>query len=393
MTRDASLPTSKPSPAKRTSPWPRFVRRLGLRRRKWDRQRFNELALTLAWTIPLTLLLWVWAQTQQIDTTSVPGVRVLLSHEQPRVTVSRPGRLEADRQSVNATITLRGSRGALQDVARELRGADASGLPLALDLEPDDRVAVDLKRELNDLPLFEEAGVTVDEVVPASVEVSVEPVVELPVPVGLATGGLPASEVVGEVAFEPATVTISGPQATIEALNDLESRAVLAQVPTDVGVGRQTASVRVELSPAARERLRARVGAAAATQVTVAPATVTAQFERRDRQLSEVELPSVPIWITKPAAFEERYSVDLDQPSFVLNRVRVRGPADVVRRLASGDLRDEARARLPVLASDRETPGTTIRRPVVFELPPDVEVIGDPPEVAFTLRPIAGELP
>ena len=116
-----------------------------LTRGRWFTQRrLLEVGQTLAWTLPLTLLLWVWAQTQQITEQVVPDVTVQLRHESPQMLLTYNGGL---RGSASTTLTLRGSRGALQDVARQLSESNVNGLELALDLPEDDQVTVDLRRE------------------------------------------------------------------------------------------------------------------------------------------------------------------------------------------------------------------------------------------------------
>jgi hypothetical protein len=118
------------------------------------------------------------------------------------------------------------------------------------------------------------------------------------------------------------------------------------------------------------------------------PAQVSVTFDRRDLQFVEARLGSVPIYVDKPAAMEGRMEVRLTGTS-VINGVTVRGPAETIRRMTEGDLRETARARLLVAKEDRDRVGVDITRDVTFELPEGVEVLGDPRRVTFRLQPEA----
>ena len=366
------------------------LRRLGVRgrhaRRAWTRRRTMEVLQTLAWTAPLTLLLWVWAQDQQIEEQAVQNVRVDLRHADPQVAIgllrATPG---VASNSLPVTLTLRGSRSGLDEVLRPLR-EEGRPMEAVVSPEPAPRLSLDLRPVLAENPLFVEGGVTLAAVSPAAVEVRVEAIAEASAPV-VAGGELPASEVTDEPTFDPPRVALRGPQALLRALANLSDGGeveVAARLPADWPEGGATRPVPVELPPTLRSRAEAALGAGSLDRLRIEPATVEATLTRRARALEERELPTVPIWVDKPAALEGRATVllpDLAEP--VLNNVRVRGPASAIRRL--GQAGSRVRARLPLTGDDRNRVGSRFERQIVWDAPPDVEVLTEPPTLTVEL--------
>lgn len=378
----------------------RRLRRLGVRgrrmRRGWTRERVIEVAQTLAWTIPLTLLLWVWAQDQQIEEQAVPNVRVRLDHVDPQMAVTRLSRdgTAADstgNRPISATLVLRGPRAGLTEVLRPIREQGGDGLEIDLSLGASERTSVELAQELSDLPRFREAGVTVVGASPSTVDVRVERLGE--VPANIVPGGdLRASEIVGAPTFAPSRVLIRGPSSVLDVLRELageDGPTVVAQIPNRVGEGEQQLDVPVELPADLKQRLVDRIGAVEAARIWLEPTKVEVRFSRRARTLEQYEVPTVVIWVDKLARMEGEYNVrfpELDLP--LLNRVRVEGPEETIARLKpGGDLAQSVRARLQLEADDRTRANMPIRRQLKIELPPDVSLVGEEPTVTFELVP------
>ena len=378
----------------------RRLRRLGVTgrrmRRGWTRERTIEVLRTLAWTIPLTLLLWIWAQEQQLEEQVVGGVRVRLSHEEADRFVRRiappgsgPSRADAP---LDVTLTLRGPRAGLQAAARELRDPSSPGLEMRLNLASAPRTSLDLRQNLVNVDVLERNGVALAEVSPASIEISVEGIDNRRVPVLPSATGLPASERVGEVGFEPPDVTLYAPERVLEAVRRFQARGeaiVSATLPEDVPAGPQTLPVPVELNPALRDDIEAEYGATALDRLRLEPLEVKASFTRRDREIAQFELPAVAISFRKPAAMEANGSVTVVELTgeSIVNNVRVRGPKSVIDRLRNNpDFAAEVRAILPIEPADKFALGQVIERQLVFELPPDVELESEAPTVTFSLE-------
>ena len=375
----------------------RRLRRLGVAgrraRREWTRERVLEIGRTLLWTVPLTLLLWVWAQDQQIEEQTVPNVRVTLDHRNPQMAVTRLDR-NGDGPLVT-TLTLRGPRGGLTEVLRPLREQGAEGLTVELEQGESERAGIVLAQQLSSLPLFRDAGVTVTDTSPAAVQVRVEPFGELEVAVGVG-GQLRESGLTGPIAIEPSRVTVRGPQAALDALEQLVADAdgptVVAGVraddkspPGEV----QTREATIDLADVAREALVREVGAAEVSKLRLDPPVVAATYTRRERALEQYTIPTVSLWTSKPSVMEGMFEVafpELSSGVFVINSVPVEGPPEVLQRMRpGGDLEGRVRAVLMLEPGDRNRPGETIQRQVSIELPDGVTLVGTPPTVAFRL--------
>jgi hypothetical protein len=377
---------------------------LRLIRRGWTRQRVIEVLQTAGWTLPLTLLLWVWAQDQQIEEATAAGVRVVVRHADAQVALTavgqvRPGDASATPDAAilstngdegtqtlttTLTLTLRGSRAGLDEVLRPLR---EQGRPLTIMVAPDpaDRISLDLRPALAELDLFADAGVVLTGVSPPTVDVRVEPVGDLELPI-VAGGDLGAEAYEVQPVFEPSTVRVVGPAALLGTLGTAsqEERVVVALVPEDLPTGRSTRSVPVGLSPALLRRIDEVHGQGQAERLDVVPDVVEAILVRRAMGLVETEVPTVPIWIVKPAAMEGRATVLVEGMSeMVLNNVSIRGPRAAIDAIESGRL--SVRARLSLESGDLFKPGP-LERPIEWQVPEGVTVLTPPPTLRVRLE-------
>ena len=373
-----STPTSPP-PARADETLRRRLARFGVSgrrnlRRRWSRERAGEIGRNLIYVVPLTLLIWVWAQDQQIETAAQENVSVEIVHTDAQKIVelleSESGEALARRAdgSILATMTLQGPRVGLNQVLRTLRD-EAPTSPLRVELRggPADRTAVSLRERLADVPLLREAGVGVVEVVPSDVAVRVEEKVQVPATV-VRGGDLAESEIDGPVTFDPPTVTLEGPKSFVERLRDRDGSArVIAELPADATPGEQTVSVSLELPPEAGERTRERV--------TMGRAEVKATFARRQRRRVELRLDAVVLTVSKPIALEDHVVTGQNTISGLV----VEGPAEAIDRLRADQ--SELRATVDIGRYDPARP-QPIRLVPRLNLPEGVTLKGEVPPVA-----------
>jgi hypothetical protein len=211
------------------SAWGRFTTGFASHARSWaantfSREQLVAAAKSLAWVGPLTLLIWIYAEREQLHT--VPSVTVPI-----RVVHNDPGRVVEilDPPDKNLLVTLKGPRGQVDAVQEELR---LTGQPVEVELERDvqpgeltiraDRVGTDRR--------FTDRGVTVSNSQPGTLRVRVDAVAEEDVRViskGTTTGGY-------DVTFDPPTVKVRGPAAvlrTARAEHRLQAEADLTDRP------------------------------------------------------------------------------------------------------------------------------------------------------------------
>ena len=81
---------------------------------------------TLAWVIPLTLLIWIWAEREQVQPASDVAVPIELTSADPNRVVSLKG------SDPNLVLELSGPQGRLQELLNKLRGGQ---MPQGLKLD------------------------------------------------------------------------------------------------------------------------------------------------------------------------------------------------------------------------------------------------------------------
>ena len=360
----------------------RRLRALGLGSRRlkrgWTRQRALEVAKTLGYVLPLTLLLWVWAQDQQIDVDTRQAVPIRIDHIDAgkvvsirRATTGEP--LGQRGGAIRVNITFQGPRIGLSSLAREItEGAVASAVEIRLRRESGEST-VFLREELNQLPLLRSAGVTVREVNPPSIIVEIEDREQIEVRIAAENVGL--EDLAGPVEFEPETVILSGPPSSLQPFRAMVGGPVLLAHLPDTPPGEQDVTIPINVPDES--------GAIRPDKVQV-----QARFTRRERREERLTLPfPVQVFTTVPAAL----SVVPEGLDPVVNGVRVRGPANLIARLRNTATPDEAlrsqiRATVTLTREDEARVGEQITRDVKVELPEGLLPDGDPPKVTFTLR-------
>src|SRR5688500_18044559 len=120
MSTPVSSPPRTPATAAATAPpLGRRLRALGVSGRRlqrgWTHERTMEVGRTLVYVVPLTLLIWVWAQDQQIEERALQNVPIYVEHldGQKVVTILQTATGESVPRSgrnVLATLTFRGPR-------------------------------------------------------------------------------------------------------------------------------------------------------------------------------------------------------------------------------------------------------------------------------------------
>ena len=385
-------PTAKPSPAPPTPPAPRAdgalsrrLRDLGVSgrrlRRGWTRERLKDIGFTLVYVVPLTLLIWVWAQDQQIETAPQQNVSVAINHTDAQKVVTLLGTDTNERLATRANgavlvnLTLQGPRVGLNAVLRKLRD-DGNGTdsPFKVDLRggPTPRTAVALRERLAESPLLRDAGVGVIEVTPADVIVSIEEKVQVQAQV-VAGGDLPPDELAAPPVFDPATVTLLGPRSTIARLTGPDGKGVVvADLPPKADPGEQTQTVPIHLPD--------RFGDV--PNVSLSRQDVKATFTRKQKQQKELELDPVALVVAKPAIMEKDTVGVADV--LTLTGLTVEGPSDAIDALR----RDQSAVQAVVTLQryDDDPSKQPIRRRVWLNLPEGVTLKGTPPEVSVTVQ-------
>lgn len=337
---------------------------LGSATRRWARDTFSRQQLfaglkSLAWVAPLTVLIWVYAEREQLARVSSVPVRVEVRSGDPSKVVSLldpvTGQFAPDQR---VTFDLSGPRARVEAVRELLNSGGPGGIAVqvnAPDLPPG-RQTVDALLASND-PRFVENGVTLANPTPARLDVLVDKteVREVPVRVPPDVTNLTDAPV-----FTPATVKVSGPASV---LNGLEAAyadlAALPQIKVP-GSHPEVKSIRVTVpNPDPR--------------VTVSPPTVAGSLSVRREDVTYT-IRSMGIYVSAPFSLLEDFGVEPAERT--LANVTVVGPEDQIALLRNENNPPTYKAVIEVTREDAR--GDRRMAPVRYEgLPPGVRVSPD----------------
>lgn len=336
----------------------------GLRQRVTSRARLAEVAKTLTVVVPLTLLIWIYAERAQpaVGTARVP-IDVSVADSSLTAAI-------VDQSNPTIEIKMTGPRvlfDALQNQLRQL--SMEQGLRLALDPSQSQvgSKTIDLQQKLNETPIIRDSGVTIDSVTPTTVRVSVEHVASRAIGLELP----PNTQVsLQHVTFDPPTVTVRGPQSEVESLLNSDHPRLMIDGGNLVETINQAGGRPVEVTVVPPREF---------PRLTVSPMKVRMSYEVGSREI-DGQIPSVAVVIERPIAQEGRFRVKPKLP--VVRNVTIHGPVDQVSKLTGDEPSQRLTAVLRVSADDIGKSDVT--RAVDFQgLPPGVTVTGGPYTVEF----------
>ena len=337
-------------------------------------ENLREFVTTLALVVPLTVLIWVWAereQTAEYKPILTLGVHALNPSRSMSI-VDATG----DGRPVNVGVTLVGPKSGV-DALRDAINRDASHARITLevpdDVDPTGTRDVNIQPLLDEQKLFREYGVTVKSAEPNTLKIRSDDLVTRDL-----TVSVPA-EFTGRVESfvgEPMTVRVRGPEALIVKL--AASGTLRADLDVASLVARHDAEPGATIPPGS-VALRPIAG------VTFEPAQV-GDVRLQFSQAEQGELRSIVVYVAQPARLRARVTVDPP----LLTSVKIAGPPDVVRQLQSKE--GDARSFYAQLRIDRADLGQSGTRPTtIVGLPAGVRVVDEAsiPPVRFDVAPAA----
>lgn len=307
---------------------------------------------TLLAVIPLTILIWAYAERESLDKPQdgVP-VRIRLHSSSPDYLV----RIVAPSTDV-ITVKIEGSRAKVEHVRSLLTSGGNEGvvdIAVPPNLPDGKTTPLSLQRQVEDAPIFKENAIAVTSCQPASMDVRVDQLVSRTVRPGLQQGV--ASRISGKIEFDPPVVTLRGPQS---ALRNPESLGVYADPPEND----------IPKSPMEHviPDVPVRLGRSDDT-ITITPSTVKISIRVKESNVS-YQIPSVPVFVRMPSTMQDRYRVQF-KISASMSNITVEGPEDEIALLRSETFKPEA--TLNIMPQDAS--GQLPRAPS-YTLPPHVTV-------------------
>lgn len=327
---------------------------------RWS-HRVRDVMTMLAWVVPLTLLIWLYAEREQLSRTTLV-VPVQLTPGNPNEIVT-PGR-------ATVTLTLTGPRARLEALRNSV-----SGQPLGLPVRrtPGREHELQLAPLFSELPALQRSGITVAKSEPSILNVFVDEYLEREAPVTAPPlrGDLQAPPV-----FEPRTVRVRAPAVELQ-------RRLAAGEPLAVA---DMASLPQLRQPGTHSVPSVPIRPLGET-VSFSPSSVKVEFTVVEQQTRQYRIPSVIIEVRKPLAVEGKFLVEVNPA--VLTNVDVVGPAAVIEQME----RDAVRGIAPVAILRITAENIAARRgnkSVQFDLPEGVRLVGELRTVEFTVTPASG---
>lgn len=189
-------------------------RRVGAAARSWARSTFSRESLvssfkSLLWVLPLTVLIWVYAEREQVVVQTV-GIALETPAEASRV-VSIAGL-----NGGTVHVELHGPQAGVDQVKEWLES-----VPVPLDV--DHNLApgphqIFIEDELNKIQRIKDSGVTVKSPVPSSITINIDPVIDTEVEVRSRPED--AKGLVAPPVFSPARVRVIGPATVLARAKD-----------------------------------------------------------------------------------------------------------------------------------------------------------------------------
>ena len=218
------------------------------RRASFSRHNLLDGLKTLGWVIPLAVLIWIYAEREQISRKSFTIPITATSNDPTRVvTLVSP-------QEKKLVLELEGPQARLDKIEELLvmaRG-EANSLPIEIDSSlPPGRHDLQTLAQLASQSLFKDNAVTVKSVQPQLLEVQVDEIAEQWVDV---QADPEIKNLEPTTSFEPRQVAVRGPKQKLQALGkDLKVYAELANRPELKKIGPQSIDgVPLALPPALR---------------------------------------------------------------------------------------------------------------------------------------------
>jgi hypothetical protein len=327
----------------------------------WD--NLFAAARTLAWLVPLTVLIWLYAEREQVfEIESVPIPITVTAGGDLNLFVE----LQAPQDAV-ITAKLNGPRGRLEDIRQRImpQGSKPT-VVLTIDrnhVTPGSLNTIDTAQALSTSPVFANSGVTVSNCSPAQLKVYVDDYTDRVLEVQRPTG---VTNLVGTPDFDPRKVTLRGPRRNIQLAEERGPITVEADLSGLVDKpGPQVANnVPLVVRPVLQD-------------VTLSPNTVRASFEVRAADVKWT-YPSMGVSIEIPQSLQETSKVNCIS---TLPNVELVGPPDQIALLQQeGAPRPTAQITVTVDAVPNKPyiakPGANL----TFKFPPGAEDVQVNPE-------------
>ncbi|MDP9173655.1 MAG: CdaR family protein [Planctomycetota bacterium] len=332
-------------------------------RREFTRENVGSFFKTLAWVVPLTVLIWIYAEREQELPIPDVSVAIQIKSTDPQHTAT----LVSPTTNV-ITCTLNGPRSKVDQVIGSLSpsspiivNVDTSKLKPGITPIPTSTIAND--------PKFKDNGVTIENFSPSVLEVAIDHIEE-----DDATVVKPANlSTLADASFTPQTVKVKGPSEVLQQLKKI--RGGQLTVTADI------AALPILHDPGTHAQPVALLPIDPASDVSISPATVTATLTVKNADVT-FDSQNVTVEVLAPPALTDRFRIE--PQSKILASVTVIGPADKMEAFKAQESqlgKSPLLAALPVDDFSVQNPKPTPL--VIYNLPDGIRLADAPPQMSF----------
>jgi hypothetical protein len=350
-------PTETKPPREPDSAVRLYVRAIASESRRFyhalTRENIASFFKTLMFAAPLTVLIWVYAESEQQVTDAKQPISIEVRSRDPNKIVT----LERGVRSIICDLS--GPRSNLDRFKTTL----STSAPIVIELDARQMSAgpefIPTLDNLRDNSRFRDAGVTIENCDPASLPVYVDTLEKHSLPV---KAPLDVPDGLKNASFDPPTVTVSGPSRFVKSLTEVT--ADISSLP-ELNVPGVHPSVNVSFQPDPSGTLVYEPSQVKAI-LTVAQTDIHAEIQ-------------VPIWLEMPPLTAKAYDVTLNGSGF-LPPLDVVGPPEQIARLERKEVVPHALLEI----DDANVSNTGSVQLKIEGLPDGVHLAGPPPEITFT---------
>jgi hypothetical protein len=330
--------------------------------RSWARHTFSVASLisglkSLLWVAPLSVIIWIYAEQQDISGVSATIAINVHSSDPTRVVHL------VDPADAKLTVEMEGTNDNLQHIRDQLASSSTERVDIPQSILATAGNQTVPATIVSDLDVFRSHFITVKSVLPRDLVVAVDVLkpVELTVeasPDGKAFSAPPV--------FTPRKVQAMVPESLIQPAKAAGKFVAYAKLE----------EAKEPLMPGANDLTAVPVSVTFGDNISVTPSAVSAHVEIKKSDVTG-QVPSIPIWAIYPPTIEDTYKAVYDPQT--LTKVVITGPEELVNKLVNQTYSPFPKATFEVSPLLSGGVGAEQQARLHFDppLPPDVHVSPD----------------
>ncbi len=317
----------------------------------WARRTFAPTSLlsglkSLAWVAPLSVLIWIYAEREQVAQNVPIAFAVQVKSLDPsrvvRLTDPVDGKLRAD---------FSGPQGGMDQV----RGKLEAGLPITIELSDGELTPGAhpiLATRVNQDPMLVKNGISVSNSIPNEISIFVDKLEETTLDLQAPPD---AKNIVGTPTFEPRKIKVVAPHTVLNSAR--QHGKLIAYADLD--------SIHQALDPGTHDLPSVPVVVTLNdANLTFSPSSVSAHYDVKRSDVSYT-IPAIPVWVIYPPGVEDKYKAEYEP--FLAN-VTVIGPEEQIKAMRDPSFEPKPKAMFEVKPDDVNNDGPH-ERALRFDLP------------------------